>query len=388
MPEIDVAPGPPAFRADVQALRAMAVAVVVLYHAQLPGIHGGFLGVDVFFVISGFVITGVLLRERQSSSRTSLVAFYGRRIRRILPIATLVLVVTVMASYHYLGFIAGARSAHDAYWVALFLGNFHFASVGTDYFGANLPPSTLQQYWSLAVEEQFYLVWPLLFAAIAAGSTAGRQRRRLLLALVAIMAASLAWSIIETSQNQVWAFFSPLTRAWELALGAAIAVAGPWLADRAPRIGLALASVGWLGIALSCWLITSTTPWPGSAVIAPVLATGLVIAGGSMRVSASPGLLVRSGPVQWLGKVSYSLYLLHWPILTIAAQYSLAPLSRPVELGLVALALLASALSYRFIEDPVRRSSLLKGRSELTYLMGAALIGISLLVAFIELGQP
>ncbi|MGC2168518.1 MAG: acyltransferase, partial [Acidimicrobiales bacterium] len=133
------------FRPDIQALRALAVAVVVLYHADIPGVHGGFLGVDVFFVVSGFVITNVLLRERASRGTTSIPGFYARRIRRILPAATVVLIATVFATYHWLSFIAGAANADDAKYVAIFVGNFHFASIGTNYFTAHEPPSTLQQ---------------------------------------------------------------------------------------------------------------------------------------------------------------------------------------------------------------------------------------------------
>ena len=161
----------PSFRPDVQALRALAVVLVVLFHAHVPGIHGGFLGVDVFFVISGFVITGVLLQERASKQHTSITGFYARRIRRILPLATVVLIGTIFAVYHWLSFVSGAQNANDAKWVAAFLANFHFASQGTQYFTSQLPPSAFQQYWSLAVEEQFYLVWPLTLFGLISFST-------------------------------------------------------------------------------------------------------------------------------------------------------------------------------------------------------------------------
>ena len=137
-----------------------------MFHAHIPWFHAGFLGVDVFFVISGYVITTVLLQERESKASTSLAGFYGRRIRRILPAATVVLIATLWAVYHWLGVVSGVTNATDAKWVAAFMGNFHFASTGTQYLTANAPPSAFQQYWSLAVEEQFYLVWPLLFMAL------------------------------------------------------------------------------------------------------------------------------------------------------------------------------------------------------------------------------
>src|SRR5580692_1686893 len=172
------------FRPDIQAMRALAVSLVVLYHANIPGIHGGFLGVDVFFVVSGFVITNVLLRERASKGTNSIPGFYARRIRRILPAATVVLIGTVFATYHWLSFLAGATNADDAKYVAAFIGNFHFASVGTQYFTADQAPSTLQQFWSLAVEEQFYLVWPVLFLLLTLPWKILSPKIRLVAALV------------------------------------------------------------------------------------------------------------------------------------------------------------------------------------------------------------
>src|SRR5665213_2634865 len=261
------------FRPDIQALRALAVMLVVLYHADIPGIHGGFFGVDVFFVVSGFVITNVLLRERASRGSTSIPGFYARRIRRILPAATVVLIATVFATYHWLSFISGASNADDAKYVAVFMGNFHFASIGTQYFTANLPPSTLQQFWSLAVEEQFYLVWPVLFLLLTLPRQLFSPVTRLITVLLSVIGLSLAWCIIETNQNAVWAFFSPLTRAWELALGALLAVLGPKLRGRAPRTGLVVSSIGVVALLVCAWFYSSTTLWPGTAVIGPVVAT-------------------------------------------------------------------------------------------------------------------
>src|SRR5580698_9224656 len=188
------------FRPDIQAIRALAVLLVVLYHANIPGVHGGFLGVDVFFVVSGFVITNVLLRERASSGKNSIPGFYARRIRRILPAATVVLIVTVFATYHWLSYVTGATNADDAKYVAAFVGNFHFATIGTQYFTASQPPSTLQQYWSLGVEEQFYLVWPVLFLLLTRPWRVFSPVGRLICLLTSIIVVSLAWCIIETSQ--------------------------------------------------------------------------------------------------------------------------------------------------------------------------------------------
>jgi peptidoglycan/LPS O-acetylase OafA/YrhL len=365
------------FRPDIQALRALAVALVVLYHADIPGIHGGFFGVDVFFVVSGFVITGVLLRERASRGTTSIPGFYARRIRRILPAATVVLIATVFATYHWLSFITGGTNADDAKYVAVFIGNFHFASIGTQYFTAHQPPSTLQQYWSLAVEEQFYLVWPVLFMVITLPWKVLSPITRLIFVLSVIIAISLAWCVIETNQNEIWAFFSPLTRAWELALGALLAVLGPHLRGRSPRLGALLAAVGLVAILLCTWFYNSSTLWPGSAVIVPVVATGLIIAGGSLRGPESFGRVVNFAPLQWLGNISYSLYLVHWPVIVIAMQYSITPLPLHTEIELVAISVALSAVLYYAIENPIRRSRWLAERRALTFLFGAALIGLS-----------
>ncbi len=365
------------FRPDIQALRALAVAVVVLYHADIPGVHGGFLGVDVFFVVSGFVITNVLLRERASRGTTSIPGFYARRIRRILPAATVVLIATVFATYHWLSFIAGAANADDAKYVAIFVGNFHFASIGTNYFTAHEPPSTLQQYWSLGVEEQFYVVWPVLFLVLTRPWKAFSPVMRLITALSAIVVASLVWCIIETPQNEIWAFFSPLTHAWELALGALLAVIGPHLRGRSPRWGLTMAYIGLGAILLCTWFYSSSTLWPGSAVIIPVAGTALTIAGGSLRGPDSFGRLVRFSPVQWLGNISYSLYLVHWPVLAIAMQYAISPLPLHSEFLLVALSVALSAVLYYSIENPVRRSRWLVQHRAVTFLLGAVLIGLS-----------
>ena len=368
---------PAEFRPDIQAVRALAVILVVLYHANIPGVHGGFLGVDVFFVVSGFVITNVLLREKASKGTTSIPGFYARRIRRILPAATVVLIATVFATYHWLSYITGAINANDAKYVAAFVGNFHFATIGTQYFSAGQPPSTLQQFWSLAVEEQFYLVWPVLFLILTLPWRAFSSVTRLVSILLLVIAASLSWCIIETRQNEVWAFFSPLTHAWELALGALLAVVGPHLRGRSPRIGLVLASVGAIAVLASTWFYSSTTLWPGTAVIVPVVATGLIIAGGSLRGPDSFGRLVKFAPVQWLGNISYSLYLVHWPVIAIATQYAIAPLPLHSEVELVALSVLLSAALYYAIENPIRRSQWLAKRRLLTFVFGAVLIGLS-----------
>ncbi len=277
--EAGTAPGDRRFRPDVAGLRAVAVLLVVFYHAGFRGLRGGYVGVDVFFVISGFVITGVLLREREASSRTSLISFYGRRSRRIIPAATIVIVVTVIMSYWVLGVIYGTQTAIDARWTAVFLANFHFSSVGTNYLTAQQPPSPLLNFWSLAVEEQFYLVYPTIFLLIAAIRTRMSLYSRLAIGFVAIIGASFALSVTQTASDPTAAYFSPFTRAWELALGALVAVSTAWLRKIPTGLCCVMTWAGLAAIVFAAIDFNSLTPYPGSLVAIPVVGTSLVIAG-------------------------------------------------------------------------------------------------------------
>ena len=240
-------------RDDIQGLRAVAVLLVAFGHAGVPFLRGGFVGVDVFFVLSGFLITGILLAEAERGRSISLAGFYARRARRILPAAALTLLVTDLAAGHLLNFVRARQVVSDSVWAAAFGANIHFARQGSDYFAQAQPPSPLQHFWTLSVEEQFYLVWPTIVALVLCGTLLGRRigvrgpRRLPLLVVVAIvMIVSLAWSIRDTSASPASAYFSTFGRAWELALGAALAIAIPMLRRTPPslwRIG------GWIGLA-------------------------------------------------------------------------------------------------------------------------------------------
>jgi peptidoglycan/LPS O-acetylase OafA/YrhL len=383
--EAGTAPGDRRFRPDVQGLRAVAIALVVLYHADIPGIGGGYVGVDVFFVISGFVITGVLLRERETRQRTSILSFYGRRARRIIPAASVVIVVTVIAAFHYLGPLTGHVTAIDGQWAALFLANFHFAASETNYLASQRPPSALQNFWSLAVEEQFYIVYPTLFVLCARLGRRLSLRLRLSVVLVAVIVASYTYSIVLTSANAPSAFFSPLTRAWELALGALIAVSAESL-RRLPGTLAALA--GWLGlgaIAVAATTLSSASVYPGALVAIPVVGAGLVIAAGTAQPRWGAERLLRLGPLQFLGLISYSLYLWHWPILIIATQHRGAS-ALPVadNLLLVLCAAVLATLTYWFVENPFRHAGILRTRRWASVALGLCLIGATLVVTTAE----
>ena len=370
------------FRPDIEGLRAIAVGLVILFHAFHKPFTGGFVGVDVFFVISGFLITSLLLKEHERAGRISISDFYARRIRRILPASALVVLVTLFGTYHWLGFIAGNSVANDAKWTAIFAANIHFGLVRTDYFGALLPPSPLQHMWSLGVEEQFYVVWPGVFLVLVLLLRGARHRKALAGALSSIIAASLIWSVIQTAANQTWAYFSPLTRGWELALGALVAVVTPTIARLRPAwVVQALAFAGLACIAIAALLFTSDTRYPGSAVTLPVVGSAVLIAAGcaNQRTIVGRGLSVR--PMQWLGARSYSLYLWHWPLLVIPAQYATRELSASQNAGWVLLTVVASAITYQLVENPVRRSKLLASHTVLSLVMGLLLVGLTILLA-------
>jgi peptidoglycan/LPS O-acetylase OafA/YrhL len=366
------------YRPDVEGLRALAVLLVALYHAHIPGIRSGFVGVDVFFVISGFLITGLLVRERINIGTVSIQKFYARRARRILPAATVVVLFTLFASYHWLGFLAGDSIADDAKWTALFVANLHFAAIGSSYLTSQAPPSPLQHMWSLGVEEQFYVVWPTLFFLIATVGKRVNLRFRLGIVLSVIVIASFAWSIIETSENATWAYFSPLTRAWELALGGLVAVSSPLLM-RVPRaVANSVGGIGLGGVIVSGIVFSSRTPYPGSAVALPVLSTAAVIAAGCAATSTSAERLLSLRPCQWLGKRSFSFYLWHWPILIIAYEAAGHELSAWQNALWLLIALIASMLTYRLIENPIRFSKPLIRMTWLSLTLGAVLILASL----------
>lgn len=353
------------FRPEIQGLRALAVGAVIVDHLTgWPG--GGFVGVDVFFVISGFLITGLLLREHERTGRISLVDFYRRRVRRIIPATVLVLTVTVVASFVLLNAARGRQTLVDGFWSLFFSANWRFASTGTDYFQADRPRSPFEHFWSLGVEEQFYLVWPWLivgiFALVARVANPRRFGRILLgAAMTVIVIASFAYACFVSVSNPTWAYFSTFSRAWELGAGALLALLATRLtaipASWRPR----LAWLGLTGIFASFWLIDETTLFPGPWSALPALATVLVIAAGT----GAPPRYLRplTHPVSvWVGELSYSLYLWHFPVIILLAAV-LPPTSAAYFLGAVVLTLGLSVAAFYGVENPVRKSSWLTGRS-------------------------
>ncbi len=385
--EAGTAPEDRRFRPDIEGMRALAILLVVFYHAGVPGLSGGFVGVDVFFVISGFVITGLMLREHAVTKRTRLQAFYGRRARRILPAASLVIIVTVLGSYKWLGFLTGNATATVAKSASLFYANFHFIATGTNYLASQQPPSALQNYWSLSVEEQFYIVYPSLFLFAALIWPTRSMRAKMTILLVVGLGTSLIWSIQQTSANTVAAYFSPFTRAWELALGGLVAVASSKLI-KFPRLVAATATwIGLTGVLVAAFLFNSSTKYPGVAVMLPVIGTALVIAGGTAQPRIGTETILRTPPFQWLGRLSYSLYLWHWPILIIATQHVGHALPVQENLLLVLLALGLSVGSYYLIENPIRHWKYLWRSADRSITLGVILIAVTLLFVTIEIAN-
>jgi peptidoglycan/LPS O-acetylase OafA/YrhL len=371
------------FRPDVQALRAVAVLLVVLNHAHVPGLGGGYIGVDVFFVISGFLITGLLTREQERTGTVSILKFYGRRMRRIMPAAALVLIATVLAAYHWLGYIRGAHIAEDAEWSSVFLANFHFAGVGTSYLHATEAPSALRHFWSLAVEEQFYVVWPALFLALGLVRKLVKSRLTMIVAVGAIIVASYVLSIVYTGRDATDAYFSPFTRACELAAGALLALLATETAKIPRRLRTVLSVAGMAGIVVAAFAFTADTVFPGAAVAIPVLATCAVIAGGG---SAMDGVYnVR--PVQLIGLWSYSLYLWHWPVLIIAEENLGHVPAAWIRALLVGGSIALAAATYYLIENPVRNASLLRRHAVVSVALGLLLIAAVVVVSAYEVGS-
>ncbi len=376
---------PSGFRPDIEGLRAVAILLVVLDHTGVPLIGGGYVGVDVFFVISGFLITSLLVRELAARGTLSIAGFYGRRALRLLPASTLVVLVTLVASWLWLSPIRFPSIARDALTSTFYGLNYRLAIQGTDYLNAAATPSPLQHFWSLAVEEQFYLIWPLLLLTAA---WVGRRRgstpwRPIAVVLIVLTAVSFVASVVQTKISAPWAYFSGYTRAWELGVGALLALVAGALA-KTPRPVAAV--VTWLGlgaIVAAALTFDETTAFPGYAAALPVVGAALVIAGGCAAPSGGAGLVLDRRPAQLIGKLSYGWYLWHWPVLMIApAALGLDP-GVWLNLGLAAGALGLAAASYAWVEQPVRSRRWLRVRPVRGVSLGLSLSGAVAVLALL-----
>jgi peptidoglycan/LPS O-acetylase OafA/YrhL len=371
-------------RRDLQGVRALAVLLVAFNHANVPFLPGGYIGVDVFFVLSGYFITGLLLREglggihgrdgEHGAGRISIPRFYARRARRILPAATLTLAVTAVAVYFVYDVwradvLATRPVLLDELAAALFYANLHFAATATNYFAnaaAGLPSPVLH-FWSLSVEEQFYLVWPSLLAVVLFLSHRHGvfDRRRAVklvtVTLVIVCAGSLIYSIHDSYTNPESAYFSPFARAWELGLGGLMALAAPYAA----RLSRVLREVlGWVGLGMvmtAAFVFSSATIFPGYAALLPVVGAALLIIGGLHATRRGVDRLLATRPMAYVGDRSYTFYLWHYPTLVIAWQAAGHELPVIDNLGLLAGAFALSALTFHFYENPLRFARWLRG---------------------------
>jgi peptidoglycan/LPS O-acetylase OafA/YrhL len=333
-------------RGDIQGLRALAVVLVVVYHFFPSYIPGGFVGVDVFFVISGFLITLLLLREIEATGRISLSRFYSRRIRRLMPASLTVTVVTLLAAVLLLGPLQIADAFTDAAWSTAYVANIHLAQSTDGYFAVD-DPSLFRHFWSLAVEEQYYLVWPILLSGIV---LVARKRVRAIAPVVlgVLLIGSLISSVILTGLGSPEAYYSLGTRAWELAIGGLIAFT-VLRASRPPTATVAsiAALLGVAAVVGSALKFTDLTPFPSWTAAIPTIGAGLIVWAGAHRAGdVSRVLSIR--PVTFVGDISYSLYLWHWPVLVLGIPFVGA--ENIAKVPLVMLSVILSIATYHLVE--------------------------------------
>jgi peptidoglycan/LPS O-acetylase OafA/YrhL len=377
------------FRPDIEGLRAVAVLGVVLFHAEVPGVGGGFVGVDVFFVISGFLITGLLWRAVNTTGTVRLRSFYGARARRLLPASAAVGVVTAIGAAVLLPPLQARTVLGDGIASALYVSNYRFVLQGVDYSAPDLPPSPFLHYWSLGVEEQFYLVWPALVIATTwlircvrrrTRAQATSSQRPYLVVLVLVAAVSFALSLAAAHWAPFVAFFSLPTRAWQLAIGGLIALtAGQW--RRLPPRAAAI--TGWAGlgvILLACAQLSAATLYPGIAALLPTLGTALVIGAGCATPAQGCGRVLGLSPMRAIGRISYSWYLWHWPVLIFAPLVLGHPMGLPARIAAALLSAGLAVLTLRFIENPLRFAAKVRNSSWRSLALGGAATAVAVCV--------
>lgn len=347
-------------RWDIQGLRAFAVLAVVVYHLWPHALRGGFVGVDVFFVISGFLITGLLLREQLATGTIHLGRFWSRRAKRLLPAALLTILTTGAAVLVAVPSALWGQYGRELIASTVYLQNWELAANSVDYLASADDPSPFQHFWSLSVEEQFYIALPLLLIGLAVavrGRLSTLTTARLLLGTVVVL--SLVWSIVQSSTNPGVAYFSTGTRAWEFALGGlAATVHLPEVrTEVARRVRMILTSIGAVALVLSLFVIGAETPFPGIAALLPVAGATLVVLFGGRTVFESIGAL---GPVAFTGRISYALYLWHWPLVVILPIMLGRPLDWATSTSVLLVSVGLATATTIWFEEPVRFSSWLR----------------------------
>jgi peptidoglycan/LPS O-acetylase OafA/YrhL len=341
------------FRPELQGLRALAVVLVVVYHVWINRVSGG---VDVFFVISGFLLTGQLVRAADRGP-IALGPLWSRTLTRLLPASLTVLLTTVVAGALLLPEGRWLQTVREVVASALFLQNWQLASDAVDYAAQNNTASVVQHFWSLSIQGQFFLVWPLLIALVAlmARNAAAALRNHLLLALLAVTAASLSFSVALTASDQPYAYFHSLTRAWEFALGGLLAL----VVDRVVLARRTAVALGWVGVVglVACGLVLQVAAvFPGYAALWPTGSAALVLLAGATGSRWGVDRILSSRPARYLGDLSYALYLWHWPLLLFyMATSGRQEVGIAGGAGVIAVSLVLAALTYHLVESPILR---------------------------------
>ena len=373
MPPADRSPAS-YFRSDIEGLRGIAVLLVVACHCGISWCAGGFVGVDVFFVLSGYLITGLLVQELRKTSTLDLARFYARRARRLLPAATLTLLCTLAAAALIAApqeVVFASRAARAA---AAYMSNLFFDRNAADYFAPDVESNPFLHTWSLGIEEQFYLFWPAL---VLLGLGFARSTKALLAMLAALTLGSLAACVLATAAAPTFAFYELPARAWEFGVGGLFALKPAGAPRLPPRVWIGL---GWLGLAavLACGYLLSGGPgFPGWAALVPVLGTATALAAGAELPHRGIGALLDSKPLQYVGARSYSWYLWHWPFLVFAVCL-LPGISLAGKVAVATGSLLAAALTFAAVERPVRQNGYLIARPVLSL----ALAGVATVASF------
>jgi peptidoglycan/LPS O-acetylase OafA/YrhL len=399
------------FRPDIEVLRAIAVLAVIISHAKV-GFESGFIGVDIFFVISGFLITKHLHDEVQKNGSVSLTGFYAKRILRILPASVFVVLMTLLASLIWLSPLQTINYGWDSFWSSLSGINYRLVITGTDYFNSTSLPTPFQHFWSLAIEEQFYLIWPLLLIIIA--KIFVRKPKPLLaiedsmyvnletenqraaafekefaavhflrfkiattLVLLIIIGFSLYLSYTVTLQSQAWAYFGLATRVWQLAVGSLLAFYVSTFASIPSKLASVLSWIGFAGLIAGFVAINEKTIYPGLWSLIPTLSTALIILVGVNETKYSFENLFNCRPVRWIGKISYSWYLVHWPLFVMFFYTIGESLSLVQKLGLIFVSFILANLCFLLVENPVRFATWIKVSHARTFALGLILILIS-----------
>ncbi|WP_420096248.1 acyltransferase family protein [Brevibacterium sediminis] len=365
-------------RLDIEGLRAVAVLSVLVYHLQPSWLPGGFAGVDIFFVISGFLITSHLIREADSTGTISLRSFYARRIMRLIPASTVVLLTTVAGVVMLAPRIIWNQVGVDVIAASAYVLNWVLAARSVDYLAEDSTASPVQHFWSLGVEEQFYLFWPLLIlcAIVIAKLVKGGARGLASAAAGLVLIASLGFAIYQWSVGDVSAYFATTTRLWELAAGALVALNIARIRALLPRtlrgivITASLAAIAWTLVGVD------SSSWPSPQTIIPIVAISAIIAWGGNESATLSERVLSLRPLVWIGGISYSVYLWHWPLIVVAG-YRWATLPLAVSIAIVVASIGLAWATARLVETPLRQASWFKNRPTRSFGFGALALVVS-----------